>query len=434
MVVNMEENKLNNLNDRVQEDINVEAQFLYGNQDKFGIYQLKDNEAMRDYRFESIEHLHRRGLEVDKDHYDLIYVGELIDKRSLDEIYEQFNLDRPGDFIGHSLSVSDLIVLHKDGENTAHFVDSFGFTEIDNFLEKENTMGRANQIPITPKETAEMAKVEVTLTVAECGEFHNLGEFHEGIATVEEALMIFNSIPPERMHGIPAIGIHLHTEGTEEYEDTELDILSGRMIDLDNLNYVSDIRKNPDAMDKIAELIAKRPDVQIYGVIPPQIEDKIQEYRYEGMSEAEQLADRIDQFTKEYDPYEYAEAVPDREAHLQQLLSDIEQGEAGYVAVYLQNVIEESADQSDLKTAKELADKLKEYKPLAKVEEIEEQNYNMIDNVLNNGCEKFIKKDEKQQNNVSLKERLEKKKEKIAVKQMQEKPGMENFKGQQREM
>ena len=174
--------------------------------------------------------------------------------------------------------------------------------------------------------------------------------------------------------------------------------------------------------------------MQIYGVIPPQIEDKIQEYRYEGMSEAEQLADRIDQFTKEYDPYEYAEAVPDREAHLQQLLSDIEQGEAGYVAVYLQNVIEESADQSDLKTAKELADKLKEYKPLAKVEEIEEQNYNMIDNVLNNGCEKFIKKDEKQQNNVSLKERLEKKKEKIAVKQMQDKPGMENFKGQQREM
>ena len=420
MVMNMEENKLNNLNGRHQEDINTEAQFLYGSQDKFGIYQLKDDEAMRDYRFESIEHLQRRGLEVDKDHYDLIYVGELIDKRSLDEIYEQFNLDRPGDFIGHSLSVSDLIVLHKDGENTAHFVDSFGFTEIDNFLEKENTI----------KEE----KVKVTLTVAECGEFHNLGEFHEGIATVEEAFEVFNSIPPERMHGIPAIGIHLHTEGSEEYEDIELDILSGRMIDLDNLNYVSDIRKNPDAMDKIAELIAKRPDVQIYGVIPPQIEDKIQEYRYAGMSEAEQLADRIDQFTKEYDPYEYADVVSDREAHLQQLVSDIEQGEAGYVSDYLQNVIEESADQTDLKIAKELSDKLNEYKPLAKVEELEEQNYNMIDNVLNNGCEKFIKNDEKQQYNVSLKERLDKKKEKITIKQLKEKPEMENFKGQQREI
>lgn len=420
MVINMEENKLNNLNDRIQENINKEAQFLCGNQDKFGIYQLKDNEAMRDYRFESIEHLQRRGLEVDKDHYDLIYVGELTDKTSLDGIYEQFNLDRPGDFIGHSLSVSDLIVLHRDGENTTHFVDRFGFTEIDNFFEKDNAL----------KEE----KVKVTLMVAECGEFHNLGEFHEGIATVEEAIIIFNSIPPERMHGIPAIGIHLHTEGTEEYKDIELDILSGRTIDLDNLNYVSDIRKNPEAMDKIAELVAKVPNAQIYGVIPPQIEDKIQEYRYSGMSEAEQLADRIDQFTKEYDPYEYADAVPDREAHLQQLNSDIEQGEAGYVADYLQNVIEESADQTDLKIAKELVEKLKEYKPLAKVEELEEQNYNMIDNVLNNRCEKLVKREEKQNVNISLKENLEKKRRKIAVEQSKEKPEVGNSKVQQREV
>ena len=67
MVINMEENNLNN---RLQEDMNTEAQLLYGNQDKFGIYQLKNDEAMRDYRFESIEHLQRRGLEVDKDHYE----------------------------------------------------------------------------------------------------------------------------------------------------------------------------------------------------------------------------------------------------------------------------------------------------------------------------------------------------------------------------
>ena len=58
----------------------------------------------------------------------------------------------------------------------------------------------------------------------------------------------------------------------------------------------------------------------------------------------------------------------------------------------------------------------------------------MIDNVLNNGCEKFIKNEEKQQVNRSLKERLEKKKEKIAIKQLKEKPEMENFKGQQREI
>ena len=48
MVMSMEENKMNNMNDRLQEDMNPEAQFLYGSQDKFGIYQLKDDEAMRD--------------------------------------------------------------------------------------------------------------------------------------------------------------------------------------------------------------------------------------------------------------------------------------------------------------------------------------------------------------------------------------------------
>ena len=211
-VIKMEENKWNNLKDRFQEESNTEALFLYGNEDKFGIYQLKDDKEMRDYRFESIEHLQRRGLEVDKNHYNLVYVGDLTDKTSLDGIYEKLNLVRPEDFTGHSLSVSDLIVLHKDGENTAHFVDRFGFTEIDNFIEKENIMEKENQIQIAPREIAETEKVEVTLTVAECGEFHTMGEFHEGIATVEEALMIFNSIPPERMHGIPAIGIHMHTE------------------------------------------------------------------------------------------------------------------------------------------------------------------------------------------------------------------------------
>ncbi len=51
----------------------------------------------------------------------------------------------------------------------------------------------------------EQAEPEVTLTVAECGEFHNMGEFYENIPTVEEAVAIWKQIPPERMNGIPAI-------------------------------------------------------------------------------------------------------------------------------------------------------------------------------------------------------------------------------------
>ena len=58
--------------------------------------------------------------------------------------------------------------------------------------------------------------------------------------------------------------------------------------------------------------------------------------------------------------------------------------------------------------AKELLDKLAEYKPLAKVEELEEQNYNMIDNVLNNGAEK--KEQEQTKGRISIKEKLAEKK------------------------
>lgn len=99
---------------------------------------------------------------------------------------------------------------------------------------------------------------------------------------------MWKSIPPERMNGIPSIGINIHTEGTERYEDVEMDILSGKVIDLEVLDYVPDITDDPKAIEVIAELL----------------------------------------------------------------------------------------------------DKLAEYKPFAKIEELEEQNYNMIDNVLNNGAAK----------------------------------------------
>ena len=55
--------------------------------------------------------------------------------------------------------------------------------------------------------------MEITLTVAECGAFHNMGEFYENISTVDEAIALFEKIPPERMNGIPAIGINLHRAG-----------------------------------------------------------------------------------------------------------------------------------------------------------------------------------------------------------------------------
>lgn len=105
----------------------------------------------------------------------------------------------------------------------------------------------------------------VTLTVAECGEFHNLGEYHEGIQSVEEAIAIYKQIPPERIHGRPSIGINIHTEGTESYQDAEIDILSGKIIDLEILDYIPDITGNSKAMELIAELVEKMPDAEVRG-------------------------------------------------------------------------------------------------------------------------------------------------------------------------
>ena len=108
-------------------------------------------------------------------------------------------------------------------------------------------------------------KTVVTLTVAECGEFHGFGEYHENITSAREAAAIFKRIPPERMNGIPSIGINIHTEGTERYEDTQIDIISGRTADLEVLDYVPDITDNPKALEVIAELIGRFPGIEVRG-------------------------------------------------------------------------------------------------------------------------------------------------------------------------
>ena len=264
------------------------------------------------------------------------------------------------------------------------------------------------------EKAAEQAQEEkqtvVTLTVAECGEFHNFGEYHENIAGVEEAIAIFNRIPPERMNGIPSIGINIHTEGTESYEDTQMDIVSGRVADLEILDYVPEITDNPKAVEVIAELIDKLPDIEVRGSL-----EKWQ---------AAFLAAEIDQLSYDYDTIQYNHTVEDREAQIANITEDIRNGNTGYLNDFLNALISDSIregmtdifgkgteldDSEGVQTArkaKELLDKLAEYKPLAKIEELEECNYNMIDNVLNN--EK--PKEEKQAGRISIKEKLAEKK------------------------
>ena len=101
----------------------------------FSIYQLKGGSETLDYRFEPLDSIHRNGLSVKPENYELVYEAPLTAKDDLESIYTRFNVDRPADFTGHSLSVSDIVVLHQDGKDTAHYCDRAGFSEVPEFLQ-----------------------------------------------------------------------------------------------------------------------------------------------------------------------------------------------------------------------------------------------------------------------------------------------------------
>ena len=669
-------------------------QLLYASTDKYGIYQLKPNLELDSLRFEGTESLKRMGITKDNfdaikpENYTLLYVGELSELQketqgaTLEAIFEKFNLDHPEDFRGHSLSVSDIVVLHQNGQNTAHFVDFFGYTEIPDFLreqtpekeEMQDTSGHnvqktepeidgdeiidlgdeteqvlaemkktleseqetelafsiadrfisiqeveggydysimgadykeidggiydnpdvtirealhdiledlksqpdyngakgniqredelipmdydglmekaeeANRIipestpssvvadfraktgelfhdisemnpeeieetvkchvqakideynidativdvavtgsrcrglehessdldvvvelstaereddlfnafnegglhigevkvdinPITAQRTGtletylpqveeylegvrqareqEKEKAEVTLTVSECGEFHNLGECYENIPTVDEAIAIWKQIPSERMNGIPAIGINIIERGAEPFEDYEIDVLSGKRIDLGVLDYVPDIKNNPQAMEVITELVAKLPDMEIDGVMSEEMEARVWELRMPDLPQEEQLAVELDRLCYDYDTVLYHDSTRNMTENVSELAESIKQGDTGHLTTWLADIISEGAVPEEIKRATELLEKLTEYKPLAKIEEAEEQNYNMIDNVLNNGVgekaqrEENKRMEEKPTVRISLKSRLAEKKSQV---------------------
>ena len=625
------ERKLRMMQEELSEsDSNREAQLLYGNTDKYGIYQLKDNPELNTFRFQGTESLKRLGIIKDNfdavtpENYKLVYMGELgelqgqTQAETLEAIYTKLNVDHPADYKAHSLLVSDVVVFHEDGENSAHFVDSFDFTELpkfmltlegkeneiqtelavhiadryilmhecdegydysildeqyhlldggiydnpditiqramdmviadlkeprfsavteqyyrDEFLQgevyagfeaeivdfeelsekaeeveqadleakqaefKENhpdvvadfrakteemfhaldgqsaddiektvyayvqsqideygldaqivdvvvagtletylpevetylqekvqqeqinnqlvTKGREavqeqqdkHELVSDEKELSELGKepviepetVHITFTVAECGEFHTMGEFHEGIETIEEAMKLYNAINPSHMHGIPSIGVNMHIDGTEEWEDEEADIVRENCIDMDFLNYTPELRDNPTVQDALKKLIAAYPDKEVN-------ERETKEMKIQT------LAAELDQLSYDIDTFEYRDSVPDREAQVQMIANDIRSGNVKPLQIFLQTSIDEGIDEDSERQAKELIVKLAEYKPLAKIEELEEQNYNMIDERLNNGVEKFNREEEKKEQQEkpevrsSLKERL----------------------------
>lgn len=143
--------------------------------DMFDIYQVKHGAAFSNYGFENLERLKSRNLKVEYSNYDFVYSDKLKKGVNLEDIYTKFNLDRPEDFKGHSLSVSDVVVLVKDGESTAHFVDSFGFKEVPEFA-REREEARKSRVSVLSALKDNKSHLEKTKTDMPKEKNNSLGE------------------------------------------------------------------------------------------------------------------------------------------------------------------------------------------------------------------------------------------------------------------
>ncbi len=120
------------------DSLHYERVFQQDKTDAFLLLQLKDTPETAEMRFENLQYLEKKGFTVSYENYAAVYAGTLTPGQSrqetLDDLYTRFNIDRPPDFTGHSLSVSDIIVLREQGQVSCHYVDSRGFQELSQFL------------------------------------------------------------------------------------------------------------------------------------------------------------------------------------------------------------------------------------------------------------------------------------------------------------
>lgn len=176
--------------------------------------------------------------------------------------------------------------------------------ETKNNQEIEQTAGNTQAIQEEQKKDEENEKKTVnaviTFTVAESSEFHNMGTYIDNISTVEEAIEKFNQIDPARLHGIPAIGINYHVEGTDSIEDEQADIVMGKIIDVPSLNAYPDMRDNETVKAAIEKLIEAYPESL---VLSPTEDDVMQTLELAGVAADRKRLDGIYSGTEDREEY-----------------------------------------------------------------------------------------------------------------------------------
>lgn len=176
--------------------------------------------------------------------------------------------------------------------------------ETKNNQEIEQTAGNTQAIQEEQKKDEENEKKTVnaviTFTVAESSEFHNMGTYIDNISTVEEAIEKFNQIDPARLHGIPAIGINYHVEGTDSIEDEQADIVMGKIIDVPSLNAYPAMRDNETVKAAVEKLIEAYPESL---VLSPTEDEVMQTLNMAGVAADRKRLDGIYSGTEDREEY-----------------------------------------------------------------------------------------------------------------------------------
>ena len=126
-----------------------ETLLFHGESGRFAIYQM-DTGGEHTYQFMGFESAQKLGYTIEGKDYKMVYTGSWVPMITLDNIFERFNIDRPNDFHGHSLSVSDVVVTKQAEEIKAYYVDSFGFEELPNFVQQRMEILENNHIRAYP--------------------------------------------------------------------------------------------------------------------------------------------------------------------------------------------------------------------------------------------------------------------------------------------
>ena len=232
--------------------------------DRFTIYQIRPDSPAGVFEFMGMDYVRQKGFEIRPEDYEKVYTGSLVPKTSLEDLFVLFNGPKiPDDFTGHSLSVSDIVVIHRDGQDHAFYVDRFGYEEVPEFLsptqthektvrteeanrDKQDT--RSENAKQGSDRVAEQPPVKMTFFVAECMDFPVMGEYHGDLSLIE-ALKLYQEMPDGKMGGK---GIGCIIQDGREYHDDFVLVAAGRVQE-ESINEDDLRRLNPDIQAAIAE-------------------------------------------------------------------------------------------------------------------------------------------------------------------------------------